>query len=274
MAQENPELRWQINLLKPRIPWNRQPIRPADIGDGLCNVMMARDNLLEDANYQKIVPNHFVVELSPENYLRNYEPLGKGLLGQWREKLVECLMTANSRQGRIEYRFGGQLQIELRSAQALKDTQARILSRVQPDLNLPGNILVREIPQHQSPGGAHLEWIGGDRHWPLYPGVNTIGRDEHSDIFLDLPLIQEKRLVSGQHAHIRCEGSQEGSQFILVDGAPNGKPSANGTYVNFQRIPKNGVTLQDGDTIILAALNPHDPRIDLPGAAAFRFRKA
>lgn len=270
MAQENPELRWQISWLKPRLPWNRGAMRPAEIGDGLCSVMMARENLLEDANYNKIVPNHYVVELSPENYLRNYQPLGKGLLGQWREKLVERLMTANSRQGRIEYRFGGQLQIELRQAQDIKDRQARILSRVQPDLDSLDHASTQETPPSRGTEVAYLEWIGGDRRLPLYPGENTIGRDESNDIFLNLPPVQEKRLVSGQHAFIRCAGGQ----CILYDGALSGKPSANGTYVNTRRIPQGGISLQDGDTILLAALNPHDPRMDTPGVAAFRFKRA
>jgi hypothetical protein len=268
MAQEQPEQRWQINWLKPRLPWNRQAIRPAEIGDGLCSLMMARENLLEDANYNKIVPNQFVVELSQENYLRNYLPLGKDLLEQWREKLVESLMTANSRQGRIEYRFGGQLQIELRSGQGLKDSQARILSRVQPDPDSPDRAFQQEQPQRRGTEVAYLEWIGGDRRWPLYPGENTIGRDQSNDIFLDFPPVQEKRLVSGQHAFIRCTGGQ----CTLVDGAHSGKPSANGTYVNDRRVPQHGVSLQDGDRIILAALNPQDPRIDTPGVAAFWFK--
>jgi pSer/pThr/pTyr-binding forkhead associated (FHA) protein len=268
MGQENPEQRWQINWLKPRIPWSRQAIRPAEVGDGLCSVMMARENLLEDANYNKIVPNHFIVELSPDNYLRNYQPLWKGLLEQWREKLVESLMTANSRQGRIEYRFGGQLQIELRSGQDLKDSQARILSRVQPDPDSPDRALQKEQPQRRETEVAYLEWIGGDRRWPLYPGDNTIGREKSNDIFLDFPQVQEKRLVSGQHAFIRCIGGQ----CTLIDGALSGKPSANGTYVNARQIPKHGISLQDGDRIILASLNPQEPWIDTPGVAAFLFK--
>jgi hypothetical protein len=269
MGLENPEAHWQINWLKPRLPWNKQAIRPAEIGDGLCKAMTARKNILEDANYNKVVPNHYVVELSPENYTHHYEPLGNSLIQQWRDRLVEHLMTANSRLGRKEYRFGGQLLIELRSVSGLKDSHARILCRVAPDLeSVDGEI--SPTTQDRGKEVAFLELIDEDRSWPLYSGNNTIGRGEACDVYLDLPQIQEKRLISAQHATIR----NEGEQCFLFDGALSGKPSANGTYVNSQRVTEYGVPLQDGDIIVLAAINPGDPRWDTPGVAAFRFRKA
>ena len=83
-------------------------------------------------------------------------------------------------------------------------------------------------------------------------------------------MIQEKPLISAQHAIIRIQGKQ----IILLDGGPSGKPSTNGSYVNAQPVPPSGWLLQDGDIVILAALDPHRPRLDTPGVAAFRFRKA
>ena len=114
---------------------------------------------------------------------------------------------------------------------------------------------------------AVLEWLDGQRRWPLYPGHNVIGRDQACDVFLDLPAIQEKPLVSGRHATIHAEGGQ----CLLYDGSPAGKPSANGTYLNSRRVSTQGAVLQDGDVIILAALDPQAPRADTPGVAAFRF---
>jgi len=122
--------------------------------------------------------------------------------------------------------------------------------------------------RERGPSTAFLELVTGDRRWPLYPGDNTIGRDEACDIFLDLPLVQEKRLISAIHATLRLQGEQ----CFVFDGSPSGKPSANGTYVNNRRIPASGVSLQNGDILILAALNPDAPRWDTPGVAAFRFR--
>jgi len=268
MVPENLGPNWRINWLKPHLPWNKQAILPAEIADGLCRVMLARENVLEDANYTKIVYNHYVVELSPENYLHHYQPLGDSLLQQWREKLVDCLMTANSRQGRREYRFGGQLRIELHYAPDVIDSQARVLCRVDTTLD-PGGGAAPVQPKDRGEEVAYLEWINGDRRWPLFPGDNSIGRDAACDICLDLPLVQEKPLVSAQHAMIHVERGQ----CFLFDGSLTGKPSANGTYLNSQRIPEHGASLQDGDLIILAALDPHVPRWDTPGVAAFRFRQ-
>jgi hypothetical protein len=268
MGQLNPESAWQINWLKPHLQWGKSPIRPAEIGDGLCKVMMARENVLEDANYFKVLPNHFVVELSPENYTHHFEPLGASLLKQWRERLVEHLMKTNDRLGRKEYRLVGQLQIDLRPAPAVKHNHARVLCRVEPDfdtLDRPPDLR----PAGREPAG-YLQMISEDRHWPLFPGDNTIGRSDACDIVLNMPQIQEKRLVSSRHATLRVEGGQ----VFLYDGALSGKPSANGTYVNSQRITEYGILLQDNDLIILAALDPLYPRWDTPGAAAFRFRKA
>jgi hypothetical protein len=269
MVQKNTEPRWKVNWLRPGLLRNKQAIRPAEIGDGLCRVMMAQENLLEDANYNKVVPNYFLVELSPGNYRRHYEPLGTGLIQQWRDRLVEHLMTANSRLGRKEYRLGGQLRIEIRSVPDMVDNQARILCRVEPDLNSSEGLAFLNTKERRKEV-AFLELIDGGRLWPLYPGDNTIGRDETCDIFLDLPLIQEKRLISAQHATIRIEKGQS----LVLDGGPFGKSSANGTYVNSQRIPEYGMHLQDGDIIVLAAVNPRNPRLDTPGVAVFRFRKA
>jgi hypothetical protein len=269
MEPENPESLWKINWLNPPLLWNKQPIRPAEIGAGLCKVMLAPENVLEDANYNKIVPNCYVVELSPSNYRHHYQPLDNNLIQQWRERLADHLMTANSRLGRKEYRFAGQLQIELRSAAEVKDSQARILCRVVPDFEAEHG---RVAPKTRDRGkeAAFLETVNGDRRWSLYPGENTIGRGETCDIFLNLPLVQQERLISAQHATIRVERTR----CLLFDGTLSGKPSANGTFVNSERISEHGVVLQDGDLIILAALNPRDPRPETPGVAALRFRTA
>jgi len=268
MTQHNPQPPWRVNWLKPRFPWLKQAIRPAEISDSLCKAITSRENILEDAEYNKVVPNQFKIELTRQDYESYFKPLEKDLLQQWHDRLLEHLMTLNERLGRIEYRLSGQLQIELCSSPDLQENQARILCYVEP-----GDKLI-EIPPKPSTNVrgteiAFLELINGDRRWSLYPGNNIIGRDPACDVFLDIPLIQQKRLISAQHAMIRIEGRQS----FLLDGAPSGKPSANGTYVNSQPIPPDGVPLKEGDLIILAVLNHHSPRIDTPGVAAFRFHK-
>lgn len=248
---------WQVKRLGSRLPWAAGPIRPAEVSEGLCAAVLARENVLEDVNYLKVSPNHFIVEIHPQNYTRNYQPIEGRILQQWRDRLIAHLATTNSRQGRQEYRFGGGLQLTIRPVPDLKPDQARILCRVQPDE--PGETPL--LP-------ARLELLDGSRSWVLRPGVMTIGREAHCDIALDFPAVQEKRLVSAQHAYLQCRAGR----YLLFDGAPNGKPSTNGTYVNSQRVPQGGYLLQPDDLILLAAIKPGEPRLDTPGVAALRFK--
>jgi hypothetical protein len=247
---------WRSRLLGRRLPWNADPIRPSEIGDGLCDVALARENLLEDAEYHKVSPNWFVVEIGQENYRLNYLPLQDQILGQWKDKLLKCLLTANNRQGRNEFRFAGPVRVEIRAAHDLKPSQARILCTIQA-----GDI-------GQSPLSACLQSADGSKAWPLRPGVMTIGRNAACDIYIDSPEVQRKKLVSGRHAYIYC---QEGS-FRLFDGSQDGRPSRNGTFVNLARIPRSGVALKDGDQILLAVSDPARPDPQAPGVAVLRFR--
>lgn len=250
---------WDSKLVQPLFPWISHTARPADVISGLKSSMLSREHILEDANYTKIIPNQFIVELSESNYQRNYRPIQDRILRQWREKLMDHLMTTNSRQGRKEYRFGGSLQITIRPAPELHDEQARILSRIQP--NLPGQPGQREILP------ACLEAQPGRQRYPLFTGITSLGRSETCDIYLNDPDIQEKRLVSSQHAYIQAQDGE----YILFDGSPGGKPSVNGTYLNQRKVSPTGSRLSEGDLIILAAINPQSPRSDTPGAAVFRF---
>jgi hypothetical protein len=327
MVDQPSNEKWQVRMVRPgmpgldrlqdlglpEIPWLKRPIRPADIGGVLRDVMLARENMLEDVNYKKVVPNRFIIEVSEGNYSIQFRPIETQIIQQWRELLLEELVTANSRQGRKEFRFGGRLRMEVRPARDLRENEARILSRVEPDTSRSGGgpggqgLIGQKVeppevappqarprvaapihPQHPVPPqtrpkppevplaaqqppaagrGGFLEMVPTGQRWALYPGMNTIGRSESCQIFLDIPAIQEKRLVSGQHAYIVM---QEGI-FTLHDGSPDGRPSANGTYVNLRRVPPAGYHLQNGDAIVLAAVDPLYPRSDTPGVATFYF---
>lgn len=252
---------WQVRLLGSRLPWRVGPIRPADVGEGLCNTLLARENILEDANYQKIVPNHFRVEIGQENYNRNYRPLEEQLLSQWKDRLLDYLLTVNNRQGRFEYRFAGPVSIDIRPVQDLKISQARVLYRIQAGE-------ASSLSGFQEKPAACLETAPGGRRWPIHPGTVTIGRDKACDVHLDSPEVQRKKLVSGLHAYIFCQEDR----CRLFDGSPDGRPSLNGTFVNLQRVPSDGIELKDGDQILLAALDPHQPDPDSPGIATLYFR--
>lgn len=254
---------WRVRVIGSRLPWGSRPDRPADIGDELCAAMLARENVLEDANYQKISPNRFVVEISQENYARNFQVLEAQIIHQWNEKLLAYLLTTNSRQGRQEYRFAGPVTIEIYPSPDLGNDQARIRCRVQAagevDSQIEGRIELT----------ACLELLPEGRRWALHPGIVTIGRDMSCDIHLDSPAIQQKKLVSGQHAYLYCRVES----YTLFDGSPNGKPSLNGTYVNLHRLSSIGVDLKNGDSILLAALDANHPNPNSPGVASLRFHQ-
>lgn len=258
-----PDVLGELDKLAARIDANLQdlrrptPILPADVGKQLLEAMLARQNVLEDARYFKVAPNDYLVELNEANYHRHYQPVEKLICEQWRERLLEALNTTNSRQGRKEYRFGGRVHIRIQPVTNLREDEVRIHCQINP----VGSASV--VP-------ACLEQLSGGKQWPLQAEMTVIGRTEACDIFLDLPLVQQARLISGQHAYIR----QEENRFRLYDGSPDGKASVNGTFANGQRVSPAGHLLEAGDIIILAALDPRQPRVDTPGVVAFRFRTA
>jgi hypothetical protein len=255
MADKNSQDRWQVTLVANRFLWMKETLRPGDMSDKLRDVMLARENLIEDADFQKVVPNRFIVELNPEVYASQYRPIEPRILAQWRERLLEDLELANRRQGRLEYRFGGRVEIQVRAGDGLPSSAARIYSQVRfatAELRL----------------SACLELVPGGQRWHLRRGTLLLGRDASCDILLDGPAVKEFRLISAQHAYIECTESR----CVLFDGAPSGRPSTNGTFVNGRPVPPGGHPLADGDLILLAALARTDPRPDTPGVAVLRFR--
>lgn len=237
------------------LPWRQGPLRPAEIVRRLEEILLDRSVMVEDANYHRFAPNHFIVEVSDENYQQNYQPILGRVTQQWEEQLSEHLVTANSRQGRLTYRLGGPLQVEIRPSTTLKPHAALILYRLESGPGAP-----RRLP-------ACLELAEDGRRFPLHEGLLSLGRDPSNDIALDTPTVKSARLVSSYHAHLVCEPAS----IRLFDGDPGGAPSANGTYINNRRVPAEGQALQDGDVIILAALQSGRPRADTPGVAVLRF---
>lgn len=259
MIEENRNAVWQTKLL--RAGWGREFLRPADVGESLCAAMMTRKAMLEDANYVKIVPNEFIVEVSELSYRLHYRPIEQRVEQQWSEKLLEHLTTVNSRLGRKEYAFGGRVRVVVRPAADLSKAQARILFRV-TTVSTPPAAQPAAPPQ-----AGFLEFLADGRRFPLHPGATTIGRDPACDVCIDLPTVQDLRLVSGRHAYVRLDAGV----YTLFDGEPGGKPSLNGTFVNGKPVPLEGCRLQPGDCVQLAAHDPADPRPETPGVAIFRF---
>jgi len=256
---------WQVRILNRRWPFGAAELRPADVGNDLAGLMLSSNSVLEDVNYTKIVPNRFIVEVNEDNYAQNYQPIAGRVIQQWTERMLRRLMTANSRLGRREYRFGGRVTIEIRPVNNLPPSQARVIFRIDADENQPAP--GARLGAGAGAGAACLQMLPAGPRYPLNAPMVTLGRDAACDIRLDMPMVAQARLVSGRHAYIR----QDGGRFFVHDGAPYGRPSLNGTYVNGRAVPAGGYPLQNGDTIILAALDPNQPRSDTPGVVTFRF---
>lgn len=249
------------NIVPPQLSRNplspkNEPILPADVSRKLESEMLNGRNHLEDVNYGKIVPNNFIVEVSPENYDQNYEPIEAQACEQWQKRLLNSLNTANGRQGRKVYRFGGPVKVHVRPTTDLSNKEVRIHSQIKSE----------KVGEFQIQA-AYLERIPDGKRWQLKEGITTLGRSASSNIYLDSPVIQEKRLISNQHAYI----SAKRGHFYLFDGSPNGKPSQNNTFANGYPVTESGHKLSDGDVIILAALDYNNPRPDLTGAVGFIF---
>jgi hypothetical protein len=233
-------------------------LRPAEVGAGLVEILLERQYAIEDAQYQKVVPNQFVVELQGENYYRHYQPIESQIIQQWHEKLLRHLVTTNSRLGRKEYRFGGVVRVEIHPVGDLTPAQARVRARVETNLPEAGPRAAYGFLELIQPSGSNF---------PLSEGDNVLGRGTGCSLRLDTPELRATRLISSKHATLRC---REG-RCLLLDGSPDGKASLNGTFVNGAAVPPVGWELMDGDLIILAAIDPGDPRPDTPGVASLRY---
>ncbi len=239
----------------------REAVRPADVQRRLEAAMLDPDNLLEDARYSKIVPNEYIVELDPDNHERQYAQIEQRVCEQWQVKLLEALDTANQRQGRRLYQFGGPVSVSLRPGAGLDKGAVRIRARIAPDAP-------KAEAKSAQPVGC-LQLLPNGRRWPLLPGTLTVGRHETSDIFLELPPQRQPPLISAHHAYLLVTDSE----VRLFDGSPAGRPSLNGTFVNGQRVPASGQALVPGDIVVLAPLNPKDPRPSGPGVLALQFHE-
>src|SRR5690606_35290551 len=132
----------------------------------------------------------------PENYERHYQPIEQDVTEQWRKRLLDDLNTANSRQGRKQYRFGGPVQIRLRPAPQLAENEFNIIARVQAEARPAAE--ARPSPEARPEDGSTgcLEQLLGGRRWPLQEGTIVLGRSRGADIRASGPQVQELRLVS------------------------------------------------------------------------------
>jgi hypothetical protein len=91
--------------------------------------------VIEDAQFNKLVPNQFVVELPPDEYQRSCAPieqqLGHPMAGAASQPASR---PPTAGRGGASIRFGGQVAVSVRPAADLAAGQARIRSRLAPDV--------------------------------------------------------------------------------------------------------------------------------------------
>lgn len=255
----------------------QQRIRPFQIRKELQKAMVAPEHCPEDVEGYKMVPNIYEVELNESVYEVFFQPIKETICDQLAEGLHEHLSVMNRRSGRKEYVCLGEIQVKLKPVSDLPENKVNITCQmVLPDdkVNITSEIVQAGKREPQEPGPfeglplACLEGRTNGEQWLLHNEMVTIGRDEKCDVCMDMPIVQEKSLVSNNHAYILYENKN----FRLFDGSREGRRSTNGTFVNGELVRQDGHRLQDGDTIILAALDANDPRPDTEGVVELIFR--
>ena len=185
----------------------RSGLRPVELGRRLVREM--DDNRSVDVRGRTMVPNHFTVELSPEDQER---------FAEVRESLERELAEAAREHARDEgYVFMGPVEVELVEGEAQRTGAFQITGRMREG--------------HGGIGAGSLLLPTGERI-ALAEAIVTVGRRPESTLVLADPN------VSRNHAEIRPHGNG----WMLVDLG-----STNGSRVNGVRVSSQ--ELQEGDDI-------------------------
>lgn len=246
----------------------RRAVEPTDVTKKLKRAMSQPQNYLADAQGNKIVLSHFTIELAESVYREKFELIWATLATQWRGQLQTHLETLNGRSrltmgrnrtGQQEYTFHALPTFAAAPRADVLHTHCVIRCSA-PERSA--------APLPQTPR-AYLIDQKTQQRFALQDGQTILGRDRHvCDVYPTEPIVQQKRLVGNEHAYIVCRDGI----CTLFDGSPNTKrPSTNGTFVNYQPV-KSRTPLRDGDTIILAASDQTNPRLETPGVAVFVFQ--
>jgi hypothetical protein len=193
---------------------SRNSIRPIELGRRLIREM--DDHRSVDVRGQRIVPNEFIVYLSPDDHA-GFADIETAL----RTELVEACREYAREEG---YHFMGPVSVELRIDNELRPGRFGIVSGLkQADPgSRPGTIVM--------PSGDRIG-LDGPSH--------TIGR------LADCTVVVSDTNTSRHHARI----SRSGSGFVIAD-----LNSTNGTFVNGERLTADH-RLADGDIITVGSVS-------------------
>jgi hypothetical protein len=125
----------QEQIRQPLFLHRHRPILPADVTRHLARAMLTRRNVREGADYGRIVPNDYLVELSEANYRHNYAPIELQVCERWRTDLTATLDTTNERLGRQAYKLGGEVRIRIKPTSDLAPGSVRIQATIDANVN-------------------------------------------------------------------------------------------------------------------------------------------
>jgi len=195
-------------------------VQPVEIASALRRELDDRAAVLSRA--RTLVPNHFVVTLSPDDHDR---------LAEWEDALGdELAATTVEHADKQRYAFVGPVTVTLDRDERLEVGLFDVASQTVKGAVAPAS-------SRTSTAGRPVIEVDG-RAFVLTGPVTSLGRGSDADIVLD------DNGVSRRHAELRVDGSSGRTVLSVLDLG-----STNGTFVGEHQI--NHQTLQAGDVVSL-----------------------
>lgn len=201
-------------------------VQPVEIAAALQRELDNTAKIL--SRERSLVPNEFVVELSPHDNDR-LSPYA-GTLSQ---ELGDLVREHAAEQ---HYAFSGPVRVSLELQDELATGQFRIRSTVRAGVDRAASFAPSTSTERSA--SAFLE-INGTLH-PLLPPGLLIGRSAECDLRIDDPG------VSRRHSEIRVSGEGPDADLAVIDLG-----STNGTVVDGVRVTR--ASLGDGSRIVLGS---------------------
>ena len=209
----------------------RSEVQPVEIASALKREVDDRATIV--ARGRTLVPNTFVVELGPADH---------GRLGEWEEALGDELRdVVREHAGQQEYTFVGPITVAFEEAQDLDTGLFRVRSsttkgqvqaapRSADQMGRP----VAQAPAPARSAALHVSLDVEGRSHQVSSPVTVLGRGAEADVVVD------DAGVSRRHAEVHTDGQQ----VRVVDLG-----STNGTFVDGERVGRQGAPLADGSRI-------------------------
>lgn len=221
----------------------KSEVQPVELASAIRKAMDDRSAVL--GRGRTMVPNLFLIELSPTDYDRIAPIAG--------DVEIELVAAAEEHAESQHYQPGGPIRVDFERGDDLETGVFRVRPSTvrHPDnapsgapspthhpAEAPGRPVAHEPePPARRPNIADRPWldVDGDRY-PLVGAITVLGRDDTADVILDDPGI------SRRHAEVRVTTDGPHLNVTLRDLG-----STNGTFVNSERISSQ--RLEDGDRV-------------------------